>query len=168
MRRSSHPRPLFQELGEGYIRTWRANKVSAAIALQIIICVMLSACSSLPAQPPPQLQHTPGPALMVAERTLQTSVYRVDPPAGWRVVKSTIASEPIVLVLVAPDDSMMIQIADEPPAPFPDEAAFVRREADVTLSNGEQVYLAGQSSHENEAQFDAIFEAVQRSIRLPE
>lgn len=134
----------------------------------IIVCAILGACSSLPAQPPPQLQHTPGPSLVVGERTLQTSAYRVDPPAGWRVVKSTIASEPIVLVLVAPDDGMMITIGEEPVAAFPDDPNFTPREAVVSLPNDQSVYMTGQGKREVEDQFEVVFETVQQSVRLPE
>jgi hypothetical protein len=134
----------------------------------IIVGVLIGACSSLPAQPPPQLQHTPGPLLVVGERTLQTSAYRIDPPAGWRVVKSTIAAEPIVLVLVAPDDAMMITIGEEPVPAFPDDPNFAQRDAVVTLPNGQSVYMVGQSKRELGDQFDAVFEAVQQSVRLPE
>ena len=137
-----------------------------SIVLLFLVC--LGACSSLPAQPPPQLQHTPGPMLVVAERTLQTSLYWVDPPAGWRIVKSTIASDPIVLVLVSPDDSMVIHIGEEPVPPFPPEEDFVSREAVVTLPNDQPVYMTGKSKRESESQFEAIFNVVQASIRLPE
>jgi len=122
----------------------------------------------MPAQPPPQLQHTPGPVLVVQERTLQTPAYWIDPPAGWRIVKSTIASDPIVLVLVSPDESMVMNIGEEPVSLFPDDFTFVERDAVVTLPNGKEVYMAGQGKRENAPQFDAIFDAVQHSIRLPE
>lgn len=133
-----------------------------------LLIVFVGACGSLPAQVPPQLQHTPGPSLVVQERTLQTASYQVDPPAGWRIVKSTIASEPIVLVLVAPDDVMMMTIGDAPLAALPEDADFVLREAVVTLPNGQSVYLRGQGKREMAAQFETIFEAVQSSIRLSE
>src|SRR5688572_12317657 len=58
-----------------------------------LFVLLIAACSSLPAQPPPQLQHTPGPVLVVQERTLQTPSYWADPPAGGRIVKSAIASD---------------------------------------------------------------------------
>ena len=133
-----------------------------------LLIVLVGACSSLPADVPPKLQHTPGPVLVVQERTLQTPSYWIDPPAGWRIVKSTIASDPIVLVLVSPDESMMMNIGEEPAAAFPENPDFVQRDTVVTLSNGQQVYLRGQGKHENAPPFDAIFDAVQSSIRLPE
>jgi hypothetical protein len=135
--------------------------------LQIAMCIFVGACSSLPAQPPAQLQYTPGPALVVGERTLQTDAYQVDPPAGWRIVKSTIASEPIVLVLVAPDETTVIQVGNRPVPTFAADEAFVQRDAVVTLPNDQAVYLTGQSTRENAESFDDVFEAVKRSIRLP-
>lgn len=130
-----------------------------------LLLLTSAACSSLPAKIPPQLQHTPGPMLVVGERTLQTAVYQVDPPAGWRIVKSTIASEPIVLVMVAPDESMTIQIGDEPQPPLADDPEMVVQEAVVTLPNGQQVYMMGQGQREVADLFQAQFASVQRSVR---
>ena len=82
-------------------------------------------------------------------------------------MKRSIASEPMGLVLVAPNETTVISIGEAPLDSFPEDSAFVQRDARVTLSNGQTVYLVGQARREDEAAFDVFFEAVEGSVRLP-
>ena len=141
---------------------------SVRLFLFFLVCLIASACSSVPAQPPPQLQDTPGPFVVLGDKTVQTPSYRVDAPEGWKIVKNSEATDPVTLVFASPDDSMTIWVSEELLPAAPSDDAVVSQDAHVTLANGQSVYLVGQGKRELKTQFEEIFAAVQTSVRPPQ
>ncbi len=143
--------------------------LSVRASLLVVIVLMMAACTSVPSQPPAQLQSTPGVFVIVQERTVQTPLYSVDAPAGWKIVKSNVAAEQaVVLVFAAADNTMTITVSDASLPVREVDAAFVQQVARVTLANGQTIALDGQAKRELASQLSAAFEAVRQSIRLPE
>ncbi len=73
----------------------------------IFLSLVIGACAPIvPATTPPQLEHTPGAFVIVTNETFDAGVFRVDYPQSWRVVKTSIASTPLIqVVFVTPDES---------------------------------------------------------------
>ena len=73
----------------------------------ILLSLIIGACAPIvPATTPPQLEHTPGAFVVVTNETFDAGVFRVDYPQSWRVVKTSIASTPLIqVVFVTPDES---------------------------------------------------------------
>lgn len=112
----------------------------------LIVALMLAGCGLVPARVPPQLAHTPGPAISFRDGRVVLGAFSVPVPPTWRVVKSSTAQEPLRVVLAAPDDTMLITAAvdvrtlDNPTLPIGHEATL--RQAGQTL------YLIGQATDE--------------------
>lgn len=141
-----------------------SKKVLYTLALCLPLVVV--GCTSLPAQPPPQLVATPGAFVVVDERTVKTPTYRVDAPAGWKIVKSSIAADPIVLVFASPDNSMSLSLSDAPLTAQPPESSWSQQETHVTLDGGQTLYLVGWAQPDSVSAFREAFEQVRLSIRL--
>ena len=76
--------------------------------LRLIFFVMLlGGCAPIvPATAPPQLEHTPGAFVAVADNFFDAGRFRVDYPKSWRVVKTSIAAaDHLQVVFAAPDSS---------------------------------------------------------------
>lgn len=69
--------------------------------------VLLSAC--IPAKVPTNLDDTPGPAVVVTDKTFENSYFTARYPDGWRVVTSEAQAQPSV-IFVAPDEVSTIQL----------------------------------------------------------
>ncbi|MEM9951903.1 MAG: hypothetical protein AAF846_09900 [Chloroflexota bacterium] len=91
----------------------------------------------IPATTPPQLQHTPGAPLTITDNQIDADWFRLTYPDGWRVV-TNIAIEPVALVLVSPDDALVIRldtICDDVIVSTSDDSQHMRSECfdDVIL-----------------------------------
>ena len=134
----------------------------------ILLILILSACRSIvPATSPPQLDYTPDFGIVVSDETVVTDSFQVDYPDGWRVVKISIAGEPLELVFASLDDSMWIKVAEVPISILeetPDPNIYKRLE---TLEiGGIKIYTQGQSSIEARTIFDESYQHVLDSIRI--
>ncbi|MCY4021551.1 MAG: hypothetical protein OXG39_19285 [Chloroflexi bacterium] len=72
-----------------------------------IFLLFACACSPLvPAETPPQIQHTPGAFVTVSETRFDAGIFQLDYPSNWRVVKlSTSDTNYLKVAFVAPDQS---------------------------------------------------------------
>ena len=135
----------------------------------ILLIISLSACQSLiPATTPPQLQYTAGTGIIISDKTVTTDIFQVDYPDGWRVVKISVAADPIELVFASTDDSMWIKVSESPigiPEGTPDPNIYERFETIEIDST--KVYTQGQSPIEKRETFDEIYQHVLDSIEIP-
>ncbi len=124
---------------------------------------LIAACTPLiPATTPPQLQHTPGAYVVIDERTLDAGIFQVTYPAGWHVVKNSIAAAPLSFVLVSPDDKMTIQmwVTDArcaSPTPEPDKVLHF---AVLEMQYQQHVCFIGTAPQDQEQAFRVIWEQV--------
>lgn len=134
----------------------------------ILLIFILSACRSIiPATTPPQLEYTPDTGIIISDETIVTDSFQVDYPDGWRVVKISIAGEPIELVMVSSDESMKIKIYGYGypyPESTPEPGTYERFEwvtqGDVTLT------IIGWAYIEKREIFDEIYQHVLDSIEI--
>ena len=76
------------------------------LALAFCGLLALVGCGAyLPASPPPQLRHTPGPAITVSAGEVEAGLFRLRYPPAWRVVKLSESHQGMRLAFVAPDGS---------------------------------------------------------------
>lgn len=134
----------------------------------ILLIFILSACRSLiPATTPPQLEYTPDVGIIISDETIVTAIFEVDYPDGWRVVKISVAGQPIELVFASPDDEMWIKVSEIPigiPEGTPDPNIYERLE---TLEiEGSKIYTQGRSPIEKREIFDEIYQHVLDSIEI--
>jgi hypothetical protein len=139
------------------------------VLIVLALLVSLTACSSLvPAKEPPQLDATAGAPIIITDEIVDAGLFTVDYPDGWRVVKLSIAGEPITLIFVAPEtQDTWIKVS---------EASFLIPESTIdpnyyehldSLSrNDKTVYLQGQFPIEQREEFDAIYQQVLQSIQF--
>jgi hypothetical protein len=108
---------------------------SAPLQLFLICWLALAGC--VPAQVPDVLTYTPGPPVVITDRTVTTIAFRLTYPGrAWKVVTSEAGAPPSVY-LVAPDGTSFIRVHVGPPdaadQPAPDYR-FEQRE--FTLPDG--------------------------------
>ena len=131
------------------------------------LSVLISACQSIvPATSPAQLEHTPGIALTITDNQIDTGWFSLDYPDGWRVITNEAVTQ-LRLILVSPDDEMLIYIYDARngciyPENTPDASIYDLR--NCIGDEGLQLQISGHVSIEKQADFDAIFEGVINSI----
>ena len=136
------------------------------------LLIALMACSSLvPATAPLQLNATAGAPIVINDEYIDAGAFTVDYPDGWRVVKLSLAGDPIELVFVSPDESMRIELRTGEM----DEVCII---PEITPTFGsywpnaciEQtnlfILIEGYAEEEDGDLFDEIFEAVVNSIRF--
>ena len=75
------------------------------MALALLALFALAGCGTLlPAEPPPQLAHTPGAPIIVSETRIDAGIFQLAYPRDWRVVKLNEAGGGgLHLMFVAPD-----------------------------------------------------------------
>lgn len=137
--------------------------------LIILLLLILTACRSLiPATTPPQLEYTPGVAITVTDKTVYTPMFQVDYPDGWRVVKISIAGDPIELVFSSVEDDMWIKISEQPIsiAEGTVDPNIHERLESVEIT-GNKIYTQGQAPEEKREIFDEIYRHVLDSIEIP-
>lgn len=131
----------------------------------VLPLLLLAAC--VPAQTPPQLQHTAGAPVIITETHYQTGLFSVRYPAGWRVVKADPAGFPVTVVFVSPDNLSTITLTTEPlsgelgPAGYRTDLRAVQL-GDLTLN------IIGRAPPELWDKFLAMLNEVVASIRAEE
>ena len=123
---------------------WRVGLFSFAM--------LLAACGPLvPAQVPPQLSEEPGIFVVISDEQVETPAYRLSYPAGWRVVKTSLADAPVELVFVSADEALSIRVSETQPESVPAETGRVRIETEAELGGARRLYLIGDAPADMEA-----------------
>jgi hypothetical protein len=139
---------------------------SWAVSLSVLTMLIAACVPQIPATTPPQLQHTPGAFVVVDEHVYDAGVFRVAYPAGWRIVKSSVASAPMEVIFVSPDDAMTIRVYAGTCLILEGtlEPHLTDAYASVPIAAG-LLCLYGRAPVEREAEFRQIFEQVRASVR---
>jgi hypothetical protein len=128
--------------------------------------LVVAGCAPLiPATVPPQLSHTPGTFITIDDQFVGTAVWRIRYPDGWRVVKISIAAEPVRLVFVSPDEHMLIEVAETTPleaTPEPDRINF----RDTLSIAGITLYLGGSTPQDEREIFEGFYQLVRDSVQI--
>ncbi len=131
----------------------------------LLLALLLAGCSRVPARVPPQLEHTPGPAISFREGRVVLEAFSVPIPPRWRVIKSSTAQEPLRVVLAAPDDALLITAAvdvrtlDNPTLPVRHEETLRRA--------GQTLYLIGQATDEAAPALAALWPRLIDGLETP-
>ena len=135
----------------------------------MILLGVATACQSIvPASVPPQLSHTPGAPLVITENRIEAEWFSLAYPDGWRVV-TNIAEEPLRLILISPDDELLIYVQDASDGCYilestPDPGFHWRREC--LGEAGAELYVWGEVGIEHQAIYDPIFDEVVSSVQF--
>lgn len=131
----------------------------------LLLALLLTGCSLVPARVPPQLAHTPGPTIAFREGYVLLGAFAVPVPPQWRVIKTSTAKEPLRVVLAAPDDTILITAAlgartiDSPSLPLRHEHTLTY--ADQTLQ------LVAQAADESAPALAALWPQILAEVHTP-
>lgn len=130
----------------------------------IVLC--LTAC--VPARIPPQLEHTPGPGVVVSGQVYDSGRFRAEAPAGWRVITSA-AGDPVTVIFAAPDAPALIMLGEglesaPPPAGYDGSLRSEQRE--IGVGGGVRVTAILNAAQEEWDTWTRAFEQVTESLRL--
>jgi hypothetical protein len=128
--------------------------------------LVITGCRPLiPATVPPQLSATPGETITIDDQAIYTDTWQIRYPDGWRVVRINTAADPLQLVFVSPDESMLITIGEAAAADAPPAADQITAQ-DRLQVGGQTLYLSGSAPASASATFATIYEYVRSSLRL--
>lgn len=133
-------------------------------SLRCLILLLLASCGSIvPATTPPQLAFTPGPPVVVTDRVYETADFTARYPSGWRIVTSA-ADEPTSVVFVGLDEQATITLM----VGALSDAQFDRsKQTDIrgiTLKDEKLVTAIGRAPTALWETFLPIFDAVVESV----
>lgn len=113
-----------------------------------LFILLLAACIPVvPATEPPQLQDTPGAYIVITGEQFDAGSFVVTYPPGWRVVKASIAAEPVRVVFISPDDALIFTFSE---APLQGDGVLTQQLEDGTVvharieSPAERLHEAGE------------------------
>lgn len=109
-------------------------------ALGICVWLALGIAACVPATVPPQLAHTPGPAVSIYDGQYANAVFRLNYPPEWRVVSSAASADASVM-LIAPEDAAVIVIGEDAEAPTLPHAETLRTETQVKALANQEISL---------------------------
>lgn len=142
------------------------SRLSTQRAAWLGFCLLFTLSACIPARTPPQLDATPGAAVVVTERVYATAAFTAAYPSGWRAITSPAEADPFV-IFAAPDACTLILVAVEPtaPPPVPDcDAPETVTRAEMIDLDGSTIYLTGRTRPERVDSFDSVFERVRDSV----
>ena len=144
-----------------------ANLIIKRVWVIILFCLLTSACQSLvPATSPLQLDFTPSPPITITDSQIEGDWFSLDYPDNWRVI-TNIASEPLHLILVSPDDSLVIHVEDGRSGCRIQENATdsdkIRWDSCVGEDDA-QMYIWGEQDSTVADQYQPFFDFVRNSI----
>ncbi|MEO0563209.1 MAG: hypothetical protein AAF125_13965, partial [Chloroflexota bacterium] len=125
----------------------------------MLALVLLSVFGCVPAQTPPQLDPTAGPAAQVTDDTIRTAAFEVARPAGWRVITGA-ADQPPNVILVAPGDAALAFVSAESitnPPPLNDVGEVWTARATVETETG-MVFLYFAAPEVERDQYTAVWD----------
>ncbi|MBZ0278200.1 MAG: hypothetical protein K8I60_18785 [Anaerolineae bacterium] len=143
---------------------FRAIFCTASLWLMVVlVSLILAAC--VPAQTPPQLAYTPGPAVIVTDRVYESAAFTVRYPSGWRVVTGA-ADAPLSVVFVAPDEvsTIRVQVGGLENASLSD-AGFRYDVRGVELADGTTITAIAHIAEDRWETIQPIFEDMVKSIK---
>lgn len=149
---------------------WRVIKCRNRYGVAVVgLMLALVACGPIvPAQTPPQLAHTPGAPIVIDEQWLSTDDFRLQYPAGWRVVKLNVTGSPLEIVFAGPDDSLLIRLnrlaASDKNQPDTAILSLVVRDTGATQATG--IVLSGQAPPDLTAELDQIMRQMAASVQF--
>ena len=101
-----------------------------------------SACAPvIPATAPPQLAHTPGAWIVIADNSVNAGDFHFDYPSSWRIVReSAAASAAVQIVAVAPDGGTVKLAQADAIDPLADQALALGEGAvvNITIVRGDE------------------------------
>ncbi len=125
--------------------------------------VLLAAC--VPAQTPPQLAYTPGPAVVVTDHVYESSAFAAHYPSGWRVVTGAADASPSV-VFVAPDEVSTITLQVGPlENSVLTEPGFSVEIRGIELADGRLITAIARAPEATWESFLPVFEQVVATVR---
>ncbi|RMF76162.1 MAG: hypothetical protein D6737_20780 [Chloroflexi bacterium] len=130
----------------------------------LIVLVLLAACGPVVSvSPVAVLRNTPGPAVVITDDRIETAVFQIERPDGWRVITSA-ADAPVSIILVSPDERWLMMISAAPidvekaPRPTVDDESELRSERrDVMLDDETFISTFGAAPVDEWDAFDEIF-----------
>ncbi len=119
----------------------------------------------VPADVPPQLAFTPGPAVIVDAARYQSTFLSVRVPQGWRIVTAP-AEQPDFVIFVAPDNDALMQFSARPidPAPVLNTIPQEQQNTFTATRNGLYALLVCESTACD--RFAPLFKAVVESLQV--
>jgi hypothetical protein len=121
-----------------------SSRCRVAVRLLCALLTIAGCASVAPAQTPAQLDHTPGPVVILTNADYESSAFQVHFPQGWRVITSA-ASLPPAVIFVRPDDAALMMFSVEPadiPALPGTEVQPRTQVREVMLDHGLTLYAA--------------------------
>jgi hypothetical protein len=103
-------------MGKWFDKIFNVHNLAGLMLLMVIIITIASIVlpNTVPANLAPQLEATPeGTPVVITDDTIRTDTWQLTYPRGWRIVKSSTATDPVQVVLVAPDDAMTITVGEQ-------------------------------------------------------
>lgn len=135
------------------------NTRPLAIGIVALGCAVLAACSPLPpAAAPPQLTHTPGAQIAIANGHVDAGSFQFDYPPSWRLVKDSAANaDGLHIRLQAPSGGeLSFRVVES----VTDDDAFF-----IPLAKGRSLLIAAEASTDVSAANESDFQRIIRSIR---
>ncbi len=130
-----------------------------AFIIAVCCCGILTACAPLPsASAPPQLRHTPGAFVEVADGHFQAGSFQFDYPSSWRLVKQSAANaDGMHITLLAPaGEALSFQVVATDSG---------QDDLFIPLANGNFLRVTGGDFDDLTSDVTAEFERIIRSIR---
>jgi hypothetical protein len=122
----------------------------------------MAAC--IPAQPPPNLDATPGAAAVITRDTYRSDLFSVRYPEGWRAITSPAGAPPSV-TFAAPGNCPLIVVSSAPVEQPPTcEGKGVRNETRTVMRGGHSFTLAGSTTGALQAEYDAAMQRIEESL----
>lgn len=135
---------------------------------EVVLVGVLGLGACIPAQTPPQLAATPGPAFTVTADRFTNAAFSVARPPGWRVISPGAAAAPGV-IFVAPDDRALIFLTTDPQAtpPQPPSDSPLREARATVPLPGATVYASVAGPVADWAAFAPVWAEVVASVGPP-
>lgn len=134
------------------------------LRIALIVWLLAGCLPMIPAEPPPQVRHTPGPFAVIAEGTYDAGAWQVRYPNGWRVVQGR-AAAPAWVVFVAPDEQITITLSAAPLPAAALAAQHERRSRLYRLAPDQVVFVRGEAPRSALARLDAAWQLVTTTLR---
>ena len=136
-----------------------ANLYKKCISFMLTLMIVVACQPLVPATVPPQLSHTPGEFIRIDDDRVYVDDFSVAYPEGWRVIKISMASDPVRFVFASPDNTMLITISANP---IVDD---VTPDATKTIHEDERdgIYFRGEALVEDDDVFEEIYEGIVQS-----
>jgi hypothetical protein len=126
------------------------------------LILLLAAC--IPARTPDNLRDTPGPAVVVTDRSYDAGTFTLQYPGGWRIVTGP-AGAPTSVVFVAPDEvsNIRLQVGALDTAQLDGKLQTDVR--GLTLADGTRLTAVGSAPAKSWDSFQPIYEQVLASVK---